>query len=64
MNKRTRRKTKASFLNFLFITDVVANVLSSRAPPDLAKITSVIGWHASCAPSKSTIIDQLKFERS
>ena len=61
MNKRTRRK---AFLNFLFNTDVVANALSSRVPPDLAKITSVIGWRAPRAPSKSTIIDHLglKFE--
>ena len=48
----------------MFITDVVANALISRAPPDLAKITSVIGWHAPRALSKSTIIDHLglKFE--
>ena len=66
MNKRMRRKAKASFLNFLFITDVVANALSSRAPPDLAKITSVIGWRATRASTKSTITDHLglKFKYS
>ena len=59
MNKKTRGKVKTSFLNFLFITDIVANALSSRAPPDLVKITSMIGWRALHAPHKSTIIDHL-----
>ena len=61
MNKRMRRKANASFLNSLFTTDIIADALSSRAPPDLAKITSVIGWHA---PRKSTIVDHLRLNSS
>ena len=57
-----KRKAKASFPNFLF-TDV-ANALSSRVPPDLVKITGVIGWHALRVLVRQIVIDHLglKFE--
>ena len=55
---RRKAKPKASFLNFSF-ANVVANALSSRAPPDLVKITSVVGWHVLHAPNKNTVIDHL-----
>ena len=34
-------------------TDAVVIALSSRAPPDVVKVTSVIGWHALHVLNKS-----------